>query len=84
MRIIGSALLEIVSGKTAELFGVFVPPWTCRVSPSVLGRETVVFQVTVPVQVNRMVSPSAAEEIALLTVEAEQSLGPTVITAASV
>ncbi len=37
---------------------------------------------TEPVQVSKTVSPSLAAEMALLTADAEQSLGPTVIVAA--
>src|ERR1700681_4271327 len=61
-------------GKLAEVFGVFVPPCTCKVIPFVLGIETVLVHVTVPVQVNKTVSPSFAEEIAELIVAAEQSV----------
>jgi len=53
------------------------------VIPLVPGIETVLVQVTVPVHVRRTVSPSLAEEIAELTSAAEQSLGPTVMVAAS-
>ena len=70
-----------IKGKLAEVLGVFVPFCTCSVMPLVEGIVTVVVQVTVPVQVSRTVSPLAAEEIAELTAEAEQSAGPTLIVA---
>jgi len=72
-----------VSGKLADAFGVFDPPWTINVMPFVLGIVTVDVQVTVPVQVNWTVSPSFANAMALFTAEAEQLLGPTAIVAAA-
>jgi len=74
--------VTIVSGKFAADFGVFVPPRTARMMPLVLGITTVVVHDTDPVHVKRMVSPSLAEEIAPLTVAAEQSLGPRAIVVA--
>jgi hypothetical protein len=75
---IGSALLDIVNGKLADPFGVFVPPCTRRVIPFVLDIVTVEVQFTVPVHVSSTISPSLAAEIAAFTALAEQSDGPTV------
>jgi hypothetical protein len=82
MRMIGSALLEIISGKFAALLGVLVPPWTASVMPFVFGMETVELHAAVPVHVSSTVSPSAAEAMAALTAAAEQSAGPTLLVAA--
>ena len=81
MLIAGFALLMMTSGNVAAPFGVFVPGPIKRI-PFVLGKVTVSLQVTVPVPVIFTVSPSAADAMAALTAEAEQSEGPTVIIAA--
>src|SRR2546426_2490978 len=69
--------LVTVREKRAELLGVFVPP-PLKMIPFVSGMDTSSVQVTEPMQVNRTVSPSLAEEIAVFTAVAEQSFEPTV------
>lgn len=81
MLIAGLASLMIVSGNEAELFGIFEPGPIKRI-PFELGNVTVAVQVTVPVPVTLTVSPSAAPAMAAFTAAAEQSAGPTVMTAA--
>src|SRR4051794_15033014 len=77
-------LLVTINGKLAAVLGVLVAPFTIKEIPLVEGMLTEAVHVIEPAHVRRIVSPSCVEDAAMaeLMVAAEQSEGPSVITAA--